>query len=156
MRITYLHRVSIYSYLKIVTTWFLGTFLISAETSAQNSVGIGTSSPNHNAVLDLVSPTHNQGLLVPRLTRAQRTAVAFTNSLASNDNGLIVFDSDDKKFYYWKDNLWQEGLGTSISTASGITWHTGTIDHSVGKDGDFYLDLEGSVYEKNNGIYTPR
>lgn len=42
----------------------------------------------------------HQGLLVPRLSRAQRTASAFTSLLAETENGLLVFDTDDKLFYY--------------------------------------------------------
>ena len=66
----------------------------------QYSVGINTSTPNKNAVLELVSPNNNQGLLVPRLTTAQRTSSSFMTTLSIKENGLIVFDSDDKYFYY--------------------------------------------------------
>ena len=43
------------------------------QVNAQNkTLGVGTATPNPNAALDVVSPTNNQGLLVPRLTTAQR------------------------------------------------------------------------------------
>lgn len=64
---------------------------------AQNSVGIGTTTPDPNAVLDLQSPTSDQGILVPRLTTAQRTGMA----LAAAQNGLLVYDADLSSFYYW-------------------------------------------------------
>ena len=63
------------------------------RASAQNSVGIGIKDPNPNAVLELVSPDHNQGLLVPRMTTAQRNAASFVGSLGATDKGLMVFDS---------------------------------------------------------------
>ncbi|WP_258103004.1 hypothetical protein [Marinoscillum sp. MHG1-6] len=69
---------------------------------AQNSMGIGTNSPNPNAVLELVSPTSNQGFLVPRLTTLERGSM----SLSANENGLLVFDIDDQLFYFWVDPTW--------------------------------------------------
>ena len=76
-------------------------FLLFAGTvSAQ--VGIGTTTPNPNAVLDLQSPGNNQGLLVPRLSTAQRNALA----LSAQENGLMVYDTNDQKFYYWQNAQW--------------------------------------------------
>lgn len=72
--------------------------LSSFYAIAQNSVGIGVTNPNKNAVLELVSPTHNQGLLVPKLTTTQRTDATFVSGLTSTDKGLLVFDSDIGKF----------------------------------------------------------
>jgi hypothetical protein len=54
-------------------------------TNAGN-VGIGTSSPSTSAALEISSPTNDQGLLVPRLTTAQRI------SIISPANGLYVYD----------------------------------------------------------------
>ncbi|HRE68065.1 MAG TPA: tail fiber domain-containing protein [Cyclobacteriaceae bacterium] len=104
---------------------FFGSFC----TSAQNSVGIGVTNPNKNAVLELVSPTHNQGLLVPKLTTIQRTDATFVNGLTATDNGLLVFDSDMGKFYYWSGTAWSviedgtagTGTVTNISTGTGLT-----------------------------------
>ena len=48
--------------------------LTTSAVFSQNNVGIGTTTPNPNAALDIQST--NQGVLVPRLTTAQRTAIA--------------------------------------------------------------------------------
>lgn len=72
----------------------------------QGQVGIGTTTPNARAVLDLKSPTNNQGLLIPGLTTTQRTANSFVSSLSVNENGLIVYDTDQKRFYYWQGTQW--------------------------------------------------
>jgi len=45
-------------------------------------VGIGVENPNPNAVLELVSPNNNQGLLVPKMTTAQLTRSSFTANLS--------------------------------------------------------------------------
>ncbi|MFZ1805957.1 MAG: hypothetical protein WAU36_01980 [Cyclobacteriaceae bacterium] len=73
---------------------------------AQNSVGIGIIDPNPNAVLELVSPDNNQGVLVPRMTTAQRTAPTFVDNLSSQDKGLLIFDTDTNGFHYWSGTNW--------------------------------------------------
>lgn len=81
-------------------------FILHIQLNAQNSVGIGTSSPNPNAVLELVSPGDNQGILVPRLTTAQRTATTFLSALSENDSGLLVYDSELDQFFSWNGLAW--------------------------------------------------
>ncbi|MBV6646322.1 MAG: hypothetical protein KI790_12780 [Cyclobacteriaceae bacterium] len=80
---------------------------IATYVSAQNSVGVGTETPNPNAVLELVSPGNNQGFLVPRLTTAQRTDAAFETNLTNAENGLLVFDTDENQFFFWISGSWQ-------------------------------------------------
>jgi|GEM_PF-4105998 hypothetical protein len=65
-------------------------------------VGIGTTNPNPHAVLELISPNSNQGLLVPRVTTAQRGGLSFTVA----ENGMLVYDTDEKQFYYWNGSAW--------------------------------------------------
>ena len=68
--------------------------LICAYAQGQdNSVGINTNSPNANAVLELVSPNSDQGLLVPRMSTSQRTAMQ--SSLSNADDGRL-FNDDSK------------------------------------------------------------
>ncbi len=96
--------------------------LYSSLSYAQ--VGIGTDTPNAKAVLDLKSPTNNQGFLVPRLTSAQRTAGAFTSTLTASETGLLVFDTDTKKFYYWSGTTWtviEDSVGTDNQTLSFVS-----------------------------------
>jgi hypothetical protein len=78
--------------------------LLCLHFTAAAQVGIGTATPNTKAVLELKSPGNNQGLLVPRLTTAQRNAIA---GLTAQDIGLLVYDSNDQKFYYWQGAQWQ-------------------------------------------------
>lgn len=54
-------------------------------------VGIGTTTPGASSVLDVTSTT--QGLLTPRMSSAQRLAIA------APDNGLLVYDTDLNLFY---------------------------------------------------------
>lgn len=74
--------------------------LLGLATFAQSNVGIGTTSPNPQALLELNSP--NKGLLIPRLTPAQRVAIPTSNA----ENGLLVYDIGDSSFYYWNMAQW--------------------------------------------------
>ena len=62
----------------------LAAVLLTATTYAQ--VGIGTTTPDASAALDITSTT--KGLLIPRMTAAQRDAII------SPTQGLIIFCSD--------------------------------------------------------------
>ena len=77
---------------------FLVAVLITASTYAQ--VGIGTSSPDASAALDITSTT--KGLLMPRMTNAQRLAIA------SPVGGLQVFvtDFDGGSFMFYDGTKW--------------------------------------------------
>lgn len=72
-------------------TLLLFFFFLSFYGNAQ--IGIGTITPNASSVLDITSTT--QGLLTPRMTTTQRTAIA------SPTDGLIVYDTTLKSFYYY-------------------------------------------------------
>lgn len=72
--------------------------LYTANLTAQ-SVGIGTTTPDPSAALDVVSTS--QGFLLPTLTSSQRVAIA--NPAA----GLLVFQSDGQPgFYYYNSTYW--------------------------------------------------
>lgn len=79
-------------------------FLISIPATTlfaqNNNVGIGTTTPNSTAILDVTSTT--KGVLVPRLTTAQRTAIS------QPAQGLLVYDTDLECFYYYNTatNAW--------------------------------------------------
>lgn len=62
-------------------------------SNAQNNVGIGVTNPHPSALLELQST--QKGLLVPRVTSAQRTAIA------APANSLLVFDTDSGCFFYY-------------------------------------------------------
>ena len=81
-------------------------FLVIALTSyGQNkTLGVGTPTPNPNAALHVESPTSNQGFLMPRLTTAQRTAMA--SSLTAVDIGLIVYDTNLLEVFTWEGTSW--------------------------------------------------
>ncbi|WP_243416236.1 hypothetical protein [Flavobacterium sp. HTF] len=79
---------------KLLLLFFvLFTFITNAQ------IGIGTVTPNASSILDITSTT--QGMLPPRMTTAQRIAIA------SPAEGLMVYDLTLKSvFYYATGNGW--------------------------------------------------
>jgi hypothetical protein len=127
-------------------------FFSAILAKSQNSVGIGVVTPNKNAVLELVSPGNNQGLLVPKLTTSQRTSPAFTSTLSTGENGLLVFDKDENSFYFWQINQWQLlRTGLELTAGDGIAISANTIS-AIPQD----LQLVGSTLTiTNNTSATP-
>lgn len=81
---------------------------------AQNNVGIGTPTPDPSAVLEILSNT--QGLLIPRMTTAERLAIP------APANGLMLFDvTVNCIFYYVNPTGW-----VSLCLNSGPTGPQGT------------------------------
>jgi hypothetical protein len=95
----------------------------------QDNVGIGTNTPAPSAVLELQA--NNKGMLVPRLTTAQRTAIA------APANSLLVYDTDVECFFYFKTSTGWENLCEGIIGATGPAGPTGATGPAgaAGADG---------------------
>jgi len=100
---------------------------ISMGMQAQN-VGIGTSSPNANAKLDITAT--DKGVLIPRMDSVHRKAIPGTI-------GLLVYDSTTKSFWYNNGAAWQNmatsASGWSLTGNSGLDTNNnffGTTDNS--------------------------
>src|SRR6185295_12561743 len=75
--------------------------LLSAQNSfpSSGSAGIGTTSPNPSSALDITSTT--QGMLVPRMTKTQRDAIALPAT------GLFIYQTNSTPgFYYYSGSAW--------------------------------------------------
>lgn len=83
-----------------VLSLFLVLIVTTPLFAQNNNVGIGTTTPNSTAILDVTSTT--KGVLVPRLTTVQRTAIS------QPAQGLLVYDTDLECFYYYNTatNAW--------------------------------------------------
>ncbi|MEO1436013.1 MAG: hypothetical protein AAFV80_10790, partial [Bacteroidota bacterium] len=122
------------------------TFLLSLFLSFYavgvfaQGVGINTTTPDPSAVLDVQST--DKGVLVPRMTTAQRTGISGGNPAA----GLMVFDNQTNSFWFYTGSVWQEfgadtdwieelsrvrtdkgvSIGTNLGTVARIHSETGT------------------------------
>ncbi len=78
--------------------------ILLVNTSFGQSVGINDdgSSPNAKAMLDIKSNT--KGLLIPRMSTAERIAIAPTMS----EQGLMVYDTTIDAFFYHTGAEWKE------------------------------------------------
>lgn len=92
-------------------------FLFTLHIKAQNNIGIGTQNPDASAILDIVS--NSKGVLVPRVSSIER------QSIANATNGLLVYDTDDNCFYFFKINTWQSLCNAGGNGATGATGATG-------------------------------
>ncbi|MCC3160253.1 tail fiber domain-containing protein [Hymenobacter sp. 15J16-1T3B] len=86
------------------------------------SVGVGTTTPHASAALEVSSTA--KGLLPPRMTQAQRDAIA------SPAAGLTIYNTDAGKLNTWNGFYWGEsvqGLSASASGPQTLTFnYTGT------------------------------
>ncbi len=95
---------------KILTTVFV---LLSLGLFAQVSVNTDGSSPDGSAMLDVKSI--DKGMLVPRMTTAQRTAIG------SPATGLLVFDETTGGFWFYNGTSWED-----LSSGDNLGDHTAT------------------------------
>ncbi|WP_394759057.1 hypothetical protein [Flavobacterium sp.] len=77
------------------------------------NVGIGTTTPSVKSSLDISSTT--AGVLFPRVTTVQRTAIA----PAGTDTGLKVYDTTTKSYWYWDGTVWVEQAANNKWTLTG-------------------------------------
>ncbi len=96
------------------TVLILLSFLTSLLGVAQNSVGIGTTTPDTNAVLDIRSHTGvSQGMYMPRMTANKRLSIG----VSTNANvGLLVYDTDSLALLQWTGSEWSVIGGNEPST----------------------------------------
>ena len=83
------------------TTYWDGSQWVTNSNFVYNNgaaVGINNSTPDASAILDVTST--NKGLLPPRMTTAQR------NAIASPAQGLIIFNTATKCFEVWSGASW--------------------------------------------------
>jgi Flp pilus assembly protein TadG len=73
-------------------------------------VGINTVNPNANTALEIVSQNNNQGIMIPRMTEAERNAISVNNV---NDNSLMVYNTDEDCYNYYSktDGEWKSLCG---------------------------------------------
>ncbi|RYZ33357.1 MAG: hypothetical protein EOP49_36015 [Sphingobacteriales bacterium] len=101
-----------YTLLLIFATAFL-------ELAAQN-VGIGTTTPNSNAILELASS--NKGLLLPRITD--------TPGIATPAAGMLIYNQNSRSPNYYDGTRWNrvnDPSGNFVPLSGSITYTvTGT------------------------------
>jgi len=100
-------------------------------------VGIGTSTPNSSAELEISSTS--SGLLIPRMTQAQKTAIA------SPATGLLIYQTDGTTgYWFYNGAAWTQ---FSSGSAWGLNGNTGT---TIGTNKLGTNDNQALVIKTNN------
>src|SRR5205085_1495613 len=87
---------------------------------SMGSLGVGVTSADASSILDLTSTT--KGMLAPRMTLAQRTAIS------SPATGLLVYQTDGSTgFWFYNGATWTL-MSTSVTTGWLTTGNAGTVD----------------------------
>jgi hypothetical protein len=92
----YKNRFQVTLLLKITQYALIFVFLLKYSAPAQENVGIGTSTPDSSAVLELSTQllSSPKGFLTPRITTTQRNAITLPA------NGLLIFNTTTNQFEY--------------------------------------------------------
>lgn len=110
--------------------FYFNIILVLSTFKSFGQTAIGTTSPNASAKLEIAST--DKGLLIPRMTSAQRTAIA------TPANGLLVFQTDGVAGFYvntgtsasptWtRVNMDWTRIGNDIAYTAGNISTTGTL-----------------------------
>ena len=116
--------------MKKITLLFIciGFSIYLSHIDAQISISAEGSIPDASAMLDIQSA--NKGILIPRMTTAQRTLIS------NPANGLLVFDLTEGDFWYYNGSAWG-----NLITVPGIP------NKIVDADGDTKIQVEESANE---------
>ena len=86
--------------------------LINTVTSqAQNNVGIGTTTPNSKAILELKAT--DKGFMAPRMNTTQMLAIAPT----ATESALLIYNIDSACYHFYNGTAWKNLCDKSIDTA---------------------------------------
>ena len=104
---------------------FIASFLFVCSL-VEAQTGIGTTTPNASAKLEVAST--DKGLLIPRMTKAQREAI----TLSGAANGLLVYQTDDLAGFYVNTSTTTTPAWTRVNsnwnrTGNDISYTAGNI-----------------------------
>lgn len=134
---------------------FLGIIFISSENMFAQGLAISSSAtvtPNVAAMLDVsAGNVFNRGLLIPRVTAAQR--IANFNPLPQVAQGLMVYQTDNASAgegFYFNTSLTTTPNWIKIgSTAWGLTGNSGTV---AGTNFIGTVDVQGFDIRTSNAV----
>ena len=126
-----------------------------AGVFGQLSVNTDNSQPDNSAMLDVKSA--NRGVLVPRMTAAQR------NSISSPAAGLMIFCTDNNQYYFNQGTPsapnWLVLNSQWVSVNSNVCFNSGNVGIgntspasllSVGNNNQLQVNSSGNITKINN------
>lgn len=95
--------------MKKIFSFVFSLICLSVIVKAQNiAINTDGTAADASSILDVKSTT--KGMLVPRMTTTQRTAIT------SPATGLLVFDTDTKSFWFYSGSAWTNISGGSAGS----------------------------------------
>lgn len=88
--------------------------LLALTLSSRAQTGIGTTTPDNNAMLDIESTT--RGVLLPQLTAAQQTVLAAT--LTSAQAGMLIRDAATGRLIAWGGTNWTTPTAATVTATA--------------------------------------
>jgi microcystin-dependent protein len=129
---------------------FILCMALQAHSYGQQSIGIGTTTPDNNAALDIHSTT--AGVLIPTLTTAQQTTLA--GMLTTAEMGMMVTDATTGSLKCWTGSSWQAltpanalSAQTPLSvTTNNVQLNAGTqVGDLITWDGTNWVNLQPAI-----------
>ncbi|QCX40638.1 hypothetical protein FF125_20155 [Aureibaculum algae] len=121
-------------------------FAVLLSSHAFTQVGIGTTTPDVSAALDIDAT--DKGLLIPRMTTTQRTAIV------SPALGLLVYDTDTKSIWNYDGTAWAEGSGGAGKFVDGDTSNIASYMDGPVTIGRTYSSSSHRLYVENRETTT--
>ena len=120
----------LFSVLSFTAVFAAGTGFVNGQTNifpTSGSAGIGTISPNAKSILDIASTT--SGVLIPRMTTAQRAAIV------SPPQGLIVYQTTvPEGLYIYNTSGWvaiaPSGFNSDLIPGTAGTYNLGSYTYT--------------------------
>jgi microcystin-dependent protein len=113
----------------IYTAIVLSAVLTGMPGRAQQSIGIGTTTPDGNAALDITSTS--KGVLIPTLNTAQQNTLA--GMLTSAEIGMLVTDAATGTLRYWNGSSWlTQTSANSLTALSPLSVASNTVSLNQG------------------------
>lgn len=130
-----------------VATCLCCSFQIQAQNifPASGAAGIGTTTPNASSLLEVRSTT--KGVLFPRMTAAQRGAIA------SPTTGLLVYQTDGTTGFYYYSGGWKALTPLSANTALSNLGAT-SINQSLVPSANGTIDIGSTTKRWRNLFLT--
>jgi len=116
-------------------------FLVVTKYSPAQSIGVGTTTPQSSAVLDISS--NSKGFLLPLVSSSQRIAIA------NPANGLLVYDTTSQRFYQYQDGAWRYIINSDYWGKSTSRKFLTNLTDSIGIGTSLpqhRLDVNGDIY----------
>lgn len=129
------------------------------SVKAQQSVGIGTTTPDSHAVLDISST--KKGVFFPRLTTAEQATL--TGILTTAQTGMEITDATTGHLLLWNGTAWvtpAAAAGTAITAKAPLSVSTNNLQINAGTlagdlltwDGNNWINMQPAVQHFSDAV----